>query len=181
MRREQELMSALAKTTFRLHGQLVAIGEVLAQPSGMTGASWQVLAAVLRAPLSVADIAREIGVTRQSVQRIADRLVAQGLADYRPNPRHRRAKLLTPTGTGRDAIRRIGPGHAAFAARLADELGVATMENALAAVRRLSEVLETLQRPHRQVRRRYRVTAAHTRRQRSQTGSTSAIPSSVRS
>lgn len=137
-------MSALAKTTFRLHGQLVAIGEVLAQPSGMTGASWQVLAAVLRTPLSVADIAREIGVTRQSVQRIADRLVAGGLADYEPNPRHRRAKLLTPTQAGREAIRRIAPGHAHFAARLADALGVAAMEDTVAALRRLSEVLESL-------------------------------------
>ena len=110
MNREQELMSALAKTTFRLHGQLVAIGEALARPSGMTGASWQVLAAVLRTPLPVADVAREIGVTRQSVQRVADLLVAQGLADYQPNPRHRRAKLLTATPAGRDAIRRIAPG-----------------------------------------------------------------------
>ena len=144
MRREQELMSALAKTTFRLHGQLVAIGEVLARPSGLTGASWQVLAAVLRSPLPVADVAREIGVTRQSVQRVADLLVAQGLADYQPNPRHRRAKLLTVTPAGRDAIRRIAPGHAAFAERLAGKLGVAAMEDTLAAVRHLSEVLEAL-------------------------------------
>jgi len=144
MNREQELMSALAKTSFRLHGQLVAIGEVLARPSGLTGASWQVLAAVLRTPLPVADVAREIGVTRQSVQRVANLMVADGLAEYRPNPRHRRAKLLTPTPAGRDAIRCIAPGHAAFAARLAGALGVATMEDTLAAVRRLSEVLETL-------------------------------------
>ena len=144
MTREQELMSAVAKTTFRLHGQLVAIGEELARPSGMTGASWQVLAAVLRTPMPVADVAREIGVTRQSVQRIADLLVAEGLADYHPNPRHLRAKLLAATSAGRDAIRRIGPGHAAFAARLAGELGVASMEDTLSAVRRLSEVLEAL-------------------------------------
>jgi len=144
MNREQELMSALAKTTFRLHGQLVAIGEVLARPSGLTGASWQVLAAVLRTPLPVADVAREIGVTRQSVQRVADLLVAQGLADYQPNPRHRRAKLLTATPAGRDAIYRIAPGHAAFAAKLAGALGVATMEDTLVVVRRLSEVLEAL-------------------------------------
>lgn len=145
LNREQELMSALAKTTFRLHGQLVAIGGDLAQSAGMTGSSWQVLAAVLRTPLAVADVAREIGVTRQSVQRVADLLVEQGLAEYRPNPAHRRAKLLTPTQAGRDAIRRIAPAHAAFAGRLAGELGVAAMEDTLAAVKRLSEALEVLQ------------------------------------
>jgi len=77
-------------------------------------------------------------------QRVADLLVAQGLADYQPNPRHRRAKLLTATSAGRDAIRCIAPGHAAFAGRLAGALGVANMEDTLAAVRRLSEVLEAL-------------------------------------
>jgi DNA-binding MarR family transcriptional regulator len=144
LNREQELMSALAKATFRLHGQLVMIGGDLAQSAGMTGSCWQVLAAVLHTPLAVADVAREIGVTRQSVQRVADLLVEQGLAEYRPNPAHRRAKLLTPTQAGRDAIRRIAPAHAAFAGRLAGELGVAAMEDTLAAVKRLSEALEVL-------------------------------------
>ena len=144
MNREQQLMSALAKIIFRLHGQEIAVGEGLARSGGLTGASWQVLAAVLREPLSVADVGREIGVTRQSVQRVADRLVADGLAEYQPNPRHRRAKLLTPTPAGREAVHRIAPAHAAYAARLADEMGVGAMEEALAAVRRLSEALEAL-------------------------------------
>ena len=147
MTREQELLSALAKTVFRLNGQLVAVGEDLAIPSGMTGAWWQVLATVLRTPMSVSDIAREIGVTRQSVQRIADLLVEGRLAEYRSNPAHRRAKLLTPTDAGRTAVRRITPGHAAFAARLAEEMGVAAMEEALGVVRRVSEALERLEAP----------------------------------
>jgi DNA-binding MarR family transcriptional regulator len=145
--REQELLSALAKTVFRLNGQLVAVGEDLAIPSGMTGAWWQVLGTVLRTPMSVSDIAREIGVTRQSVQRIADLLVEGRLAEYRSNPAHRRAKLLTPTDAGRTAVRRITPGHAAFAARLAEEMGVAAMEEALGVVRRVSEALERLEGP----------------------------------
>ncbi len=144
MNREQQLMSALAKLIFRLHGQEVAIGETLARSGGMTGSAWQVLAAVLRDPLSVAEVAREIGVTRQSVQRIADLLVAGGLAEYQPNPRHRRAKLLSPTPAGREAVRRIAPAHAEYAARLAGEMGVNAMEDALAAIRRLSEALEAL-------------------------------------
>jgi DNA-binding MarR family transcriptional regulator len=145
MTREQELLSALAKTVFRLNGQLVAIGEELAIPSGMTGAWWQVLAAILRTPMSVSDVAREIGVTRQSVQRIADVLVERELAEYRTNPAHRRAKLLAPTDAGRAAVRRIAPGHAAFASRLAGELGVAAMEEALVATRRVSEALQVVE------------------------------------
>ncbi|CAM5572547.1 hypothetical protein STANM309S_01878 [Streptomyces tanashiensis] len=64
-----------------------------------------------------------MGITRQSVQRVADLLVREGLAAYAPNPAHRRAKLLTPTEAGRAAVRRIDPGHAELAALLMRELG----------------------------------------------------------
>ena len=144
MTRDQKLLSALAKTVFRLNGQFLAIGEELARPAGLTAALWQVLGGVLESPRSVADIAREIGVTRQSVQRIADLLVDRRLADYRPNPTHRRAKLLTPTTEGRQAIRRIRPLHAEFADRLAEELSSQTLEDAVAVVERLSETLDEL-------------------------------------
>ncbi|MGH2455322.1 MAG: MarR family winged helix-turn-helix transcriptional regulator [Candidatus Limnocylindria bacterium] len=142
MTHEQELLSALAKTIFRLNGQFLAVGEELARPAGLTAALWQVLGAVLESPRSVADVAREIGVTRQSVQRVADVLVDRGLAAYQPNPAHRRAKLLTPTGLGRQAIRRIGPAHAAFAQRLAEALRTGALEVSLSTVAHLSEGLE---------------------------------------
>ncbi len=87
MTRDQELLSALAKTAFRLNGQFLAIGEELARPAGLTAAWWLVLSTVLDRPLTVAEVAREIGVTRQSVQRIAEVIVDRGLAGYRPKSR----------------------------------------------------------------------------------------------
>jgi DNA-binding MarR family transcriptional regulator len=152
MTHEQELLSALAKTIFRLNGQFLAVGEELARPAGLTAALWQVLGAVLRSPRSVADVAREIGVTRQSAQRVADVLVDRGLAAYQPNPAHRRAKLLTPTAEGRQAIRRIRPAHAAFAQRLAEEVGMGALEVSLATVAHLLRALEELGTPRKAVR-----------------------------
>lgn len=122
-RDQQDALSRTALGVFRVNGRLLALSEKLAEPAGLTAAWWQVLGAVLPEPLPVAGIARVMGITRQSVQRIADLLVAQGLAAYAPNPAHRRAKLLTPTPAGRGAIDRIGPGHAELAARLTRELG----------------------------------------------------------
>lgn len=141
-RREQDLLSAAAITTFRLNGQLLALAEELARPAGLTAAWWQVLGAVLGEPLTVAGIARDMGITRQSVQRIADILAERGLAGYLPNPAHRRAKLLTPTEAGRAAIARIGPGHAAAAARLTKALGEQPLADAVAALQALSTALD---------------------------------------
>ena len=127
---------------FRLNGQFLAVAEELARPAGLTASWWQVLGAVLREPLPVAGVARAMGITRQSVQRVADLLVDKGLAEYRPNPAHRRAKLLAPTEAGRAAVARIDPGHAAFADRLAEAMGEEELAEAVRVLERLSDVLE---------------------------------------
>ncbi|MGW0182751.1 MarR family winged helix-turn-helix transcriptional regulator [Nocardia sp. NPDC003345] len=141
---EQEMFSSAAITSFRLNGRFLAIAEELAAPAGLTAAWWQVLGAILRAPLPVAAIARDMGVTRQSVQRIADLLVRRGLAEYRTNPAHRRAKLVAVTDAGHAAVARIEPRHAEFAARLTAELGPRRLAEIVAALTELSAALDVL-------------------------------------
>ncbi|MBW0275783.1 MarR family transcriptional regulator [Nocardia sp. MH4] len=141
---EQELFSTAAITSFKLNGQFLAIAEELAAPAGLTAAWWQVLGAVLAEPLPVAGIARAMGITRQSVQRIADLLVDKGLCEYRPNPAHKRAKLVAATESGRAAVQRINPQHARIARRLADELGPVEFAAIVAALTRLSAAVEAI-------------------------------------
>lgn len=141
-RARQDLLSRSALGVFRLNGQFLAVAEELARPAGLTASWWQVLGAVLREPLPVAGVARAMGITRQSVQRVADLLVDKGLAEYRPNPAHRRAKLLAPTEAGRAAVARIDPGHSAFADRLAEAMGEEELAEAVRVLERLSDVLE---------------------------------------
>ncbi|MFE3017164.1 MarR family winged helix-turn-helix transcriptional regulator [Streptomyces sp. NPDC059256] len=143
-RAEQDLLSRTALGIFRLNGQFLAASEELAAPAGLTAAWWQVLGAVLPEPLPVAGIARDMGITRQSVQRIADLLVERGLAAYETNPAHRRAKLLRPTDEGRAAVDRLGPGHAALAARLAEVLGTAQFAETARVLEELSQAMETI-------------------------------------
>ncbi|MFC9746738.1 MarR family winged helix-turn-helix transcriptional regulator [Streptomyces niveus] len=139
-----ELLSRSALGVFRLNGQFLSVAEELATPAGLTAAWWQVLGAVLPQPLPVSGIARAMGITRQSVQRIADLLVERDLAAYEPNPAHRRAKLLTPTEKGRAAIHEIKPAHAALARRLADELGQSDFAETVRVLERLSRALDTI-------------------------------------
>lgn len=146
-RERQDLFSRSAITTFRLNGQFLSVAEELARPAGITAAWWQVLGAVLGEPLPVSGIARAMGITRQSVQRIADLLVERGLAEYRPNPAHRRAKLLAPTEEGRAAIAKIGPGHADFADRLAQALGEDGLADTVRVLEQLSVALDAITNP----------------------------------
>ncbi|WP_405822009.1 helix-turn-helix domain-containing protein [Streptomyces sp. NBC_00838] len=139
-----DMLSRSALTVFRLNGQFLAVADELAAPAGLTAAWWQVLGAVLPQPLPVSGIARAMGITRQSVQRIADLLVERGLAAYEPNPAHRRAKLLTPTAAGRAAVHGITPGHAALATRLARELGESDFAETVRVLERLSEAMDAI-------------------------------------
>lgn len=144
MRETQDLLSGVALTVFRLNGQLLSVAEDMARPAGLTAAWWQVLGAILNEPLPVAGIARQMGITRQSVQRIANILVDEGLAEYLPNPAHRRAKLLQPTDAGRKAVSRIDPAHADVADKLAGELSPAAFQETLDTLNRLSEALDSI-------------------------------------
>jgi DNA-binding MarR family transcriptional regulator len=144
MTTDQDLLTGAALTVFRLNGQFLGIAEDLARPAGLTAARWQVLGAVLHTPRSVAGIARAMGITRQSVQRLADLLVDQGLAEYVPNPAHQRAKLLRPTDEGRAAIGRIRPRHAVVARRLTEALDRDKLADILDGLTLLSAALDTV-------------------------------------
>jgi DNA-binding MarR family transcriptional regulator len=141
----QALLSDAALTSFRLNGQLLAVAEELARPVGLTAAWWQVLGAALGEPQSVSEIARAMGLTRQSVQRIADLLVERGLAAYADNPAHRRAKLVTPTKAGREAVAAITPAHRVRAEALAAEVGPDRLADILAGMHELSAALDRLE------------------------------------
>ncbi|TWD83505.1 DNA-binding MarR family transcriptional regulator [Kribbella amoyensis] len=142
--RDQELLSAAALTTFKLNGQFLEVAEGLARPAGLTATWWQVLGAVLQTPLPVSAIAREMGITRQAVQRTADVLVERGLAEYRDNPAHKRAKLVAVTTDGLAAVRAISPDHARQAKRLSNLLGQEEFARAVEALTLLSKALDTL-------------------------------------
>ena len=57
-------------------------------------------------PLSAADLATRLGITRSSVTALMDRLEAAGLVERRADPGDRRRLRLTLTAQGREAVQR---------------------------------------------------------------------------
>lgn len=127
-----DIVTELVLTVFRLNGRLIETGNRLVEGVGLTTAWWQVLGALALSPmpLPVASIARNMGLSRQSVQRTADLLAERGLVRFEPNPHHQRAKLvvLTPEGIAaaeaaddrqrpfaRDVMAAVGPERLAVA------------------------------------------------------------------
>lgn len=98
------LTTSLFLETFRLNGRLLASGDRLVAELGLTSARWQVLGAVAMAerPMPVPHIARQMGLSRQNVQRIVNDLEEAGYVSFAPNPHHKRAKLVVLTDKGRE-------------------------------------------------------------------------------
>jgi DNA-binding MarR family transcriptional regulator len=130
-------------TTFRLHGLLMDVAQRLAAEGGMTAAWWQVLGGVVDEPRTIPEIGRRMGLTRQGVQRVANLLVEQGLAEYRTNPNHQRAKLLACTHQGEAAIRRIALAQHPWANRIGDAVGATKLRQLRDVASRLIDVLES--------------------------------------
>ncbi|HEX4404518.1 MAG TPA: MarR family winged helix-turn-helix transcriptional regulator [Polyangia bacterium] len=132
-----DAFSWLAFQILKLGGVLSSAGDELARPAGQTSARWQVLAAVEETPRPVAHVARALALARQSVQRVADVLVEEGLTAYEDNPEHQRAKLLRLTPRGRAALATIQTHQRAWADAIGAELSEAELRRASALLERV--------------------------------------------
>lgn len=127
----------LALAVFAANGRLITAGNELVAHLGLTSAWWQVLAALRYAPqpLTTASIARNMGLSRQAVQRIVDLLAERQLVELRPNPHHLRAKLVVLTSSGAEAVAGAEKAAAPIDQAIAERTGD----------RRLQEAVKTLE------------------------------------
>ena len=103
-----ELLNSIIHETFQLNGTLLARGNEIAKPFGLTSARWQVLSAIdlEGRPLTVSQIARRMGLTRQSVQRIINDLTELGMVTSSLNVDHKRSLLFSLSELGAESLQK---------------------------------------------------------------------------
>jgi DNA-binding MarR family transcriptional regulator len=139
--RAGDALTELIIPAIRLRALFTSAGEALAKPAGQSLARWLVLDVVADAPATVAQIARRMGLARQSVQRVADLLEKDGLATYETNPGHRRAQLVRVTARGLRTLRTIEAAQRVWADAVGAEVGEADLRKTNEVVGRLLRVL----------------------------------------
>ena len=131
-------LSDLVIEVFRANSALLARGDELTRPVGLTSARWQVLGVVEHGPAPVAHVARTMGLSRQSVRQTADALVREGMLELADNPHHRRARLLVLTPRAERAMDRLRADQAAWAEAAAERFTESELTTALSVLRRLA-------------------------------------------
>lgn len=94
----------LMAEVYELAGRSRSTSEAIARRHGQTTARWHVLSVLEDRDVSVPGVARRLGLARQSVQRVADDLLAAGSVAAVANPDHQRSPLLRLTGAGRSQL-----------------------------------------------------------------------------
>ncbi|MGD0635079.1 MAG: helix-turn-helix domain-containing protein [Beijerinckiaceae bacterium] len=141
---EHDAITNLILETFRLNGRLLAAGDTIVSDIGLTSARWQVLGAIglSPAPLPVAHIARNMGLTRQAVQRLVNEMERGGLVRFAANPHHQRAKLVLLTAQGKAAYDTAMTRQEPWARSLAEGIGTQRIEAATATLRTIRRRLD---------------------------------------
>ncbi len=142
-----EALTTLILEVFRFNGRLLVAGDRLVAGLGLSSARWQVMGAIALSPSPepVARLARNMGLSRQGVQRIVHELQEEGIVALRPNPHHQRASLVVLTDAGRRRYEAAGKLQAPWANKLAAGLEPKAL---IAAVRLLEQLRTRLEKEH---------------------------------
>jgi len=141
---EGEAATDVVLALFRANGLVLAAGHRLAEQEGLTAARWQVLGAVALAgrPLTVPQIARRMGLTRQAVQATVNQLHRDTLIETSDNPDHRRSPLINLTERGRQKYAALDRQQIAWINELSAGLKLSDLAAAARLLQDLSDRLE---------------------------------------
>ena len=135
-----EKFTELVLEIFKVNGMLNTEGDQLTAPFGITSARWKVLGAIglEQRPLTVSDIARAMGQSRQGTQRLVDAMVKDDVLETMDNPNHKRAKLVRLTARGQSIYEQLDEVQRPWAEKNAEHLSGEQLDTALAVLQSLT-------------------------------------------
>lgn len=136
-------LSNFSLSVFSVYGLLVHAGENTTRPFGQSSARWHVLGRAGHQPQTVAQMARDMGSPRQSVQYIANRLLNDGLIVLKNNPANKRAKLVELTPKGAEILRAIYARDQEWSGQIMTKLDARQLQEIADALDNIARIFET--------------------------------------
>jgi DNA-binding MarR family transcriptional regulator len=138
----EDAWTRFAMSVFKVNGLIIRAGEGIANPIGQSSARWQVLGRACERT-TVAKMAQDIGHARQSVQRIADILAAEGLVSYEDNPTDRRARFLELTSDGAEVLTKIYQRQVEWSLRIMEQISPTQLVQIASKLEDIAQLLES--------------------------------------
>lgn len=138
-----EIFTQLTLEIFKLSGILSSEGDKLTKEFGMTSSRWKILGAVGMSPipLTVPQIGRAMGQSRQAVQRLVDVMIKDGLLRLVDNPNHKRAKYVEITDKAAKIYQQMDQKQIPWATQCSEQLTPDELETTLSVIQKISKKL----------------------------------------
>jgi len=136
------LFRQLTRAVFAAHSSVLRHGDRANAAFGQSSARWRVMFNIEQGKGTVGEIARELDYTRQSIQRLADTLVADELATYAPDPQDRRKQIITLTARGSRLLAEMEADFDRWSKRLVKTLGKENVTQTIEDLHELKRVLD---------------------------------------
>lgn len=143
-------LTNLILEVFAANGELLAQGNRITKPYGLTSARWQVMGAIDLAgrAMTVAQIARRMGLARQGVQRIVNDLTVKDLVVATDNIDHKKANLISLSSKGKQVLAKVSDAQVLWVNELSAKLEGRAAGLDERAIERASQLLKAIrQRP----------------------------------
>jgi len=137
----EDLIIEIVATFFLLRAEGMRIGVVSSSGEGY----WSVLRLLkVNGAQTVPQIARYRYVPRQSVQKLANEMLEDGVIELVNNPAHKRSKLLRLTPKGEAVFAELSDRIAVLSETLAEQGDASQLQNAVTVVKHLHEQLREM-------------------------------------
>ena len=135
-----EIFTKVVLEMFKIEGMLNSEGDKLTKEFGLTSARWKIIGAVEMStePLTVPQIGRTMGQSRQAVQRLVDIMTKDGLLQQVNNPNHKRAKYIELTPKAKEIYSKLDNQQILWAKQCSSELKKSELETTLDVLKKLS-------------------------------------------
>jgi len=139
-----ETFTKVVLEVFKVGGLLNTEGDRLTKEFSLTSSRWKILGAIVlsKVPLTVPQIGRNIGQSRQSVQRLVDIMIKDELIQLADNPNHKRAKYIELTQKAKETYAQLDKKEMLWAKQRSSEFTLVELETTLNALQKIANTME---------------------------------------
>lgn len=137
----EDIFTKVVLEIFKVSGMLNIEGDMMAEEFGLSSAKWKVVGTIAQTEhlLTVSEIARNVGQSRQATQRLVNTLNKASLINFISNPNHKRAKFVVLTKDGERIFWKLWHKQVPWAASGASKLTRQELLLTFSAMKKLSQ------------------------------------------
>lgn len=126
---------------FKVSGMLNNEGDKMTREFGLTSSRWKILGAIAlsQQPLTVPQIGRSMGQSRQAVQKLVDLMIKDDMLQLVDNPNHKRAKYVALTEKAKGVYQQLEQTQTPWAQQSTDEISLQELETTLDVLNKIAK------------------------------------------